>query len=98
MRDGWGRLKSGAGWIKLSYTEQTGEVPPPTGFKPYAIRTTCDVLNIRSGAGTGYSVVGVIREAEGRKKDYTIVEVRDGWGRLKSGAGWISLPYTEKTS
>lgn len=98
VRDGWGRLKSGAGWIKLSYTEQTGEVPPPTGFKPYIIRTTCDVLNIRSGAGTGYSVVGAIREAEGRKKDYTIVEVRDGWGRLESGAGWISLPYTEKTS
>ena len=22
---------------------------------------------------------------------FTIVEERDGWGRLKSGAGWISL-------
>lgn len=25
------------------------------------------------------------------KGTFTIVEVRDGWGRLKSGAGWIWL-------
>lgn len=32
------------------------------------------------------------------KKDsvYTIVEERYGWGKLKSGRGWIDLQYTEK--
>lgn len=45
--------------------------------------------NIRSGAGTGYSVVGAIREVTGKKNKYTIVEEKNGWGRLKSGAGWI---------
>lgn len=67
-------------------------------FEKYLITTTCDALRIRSGAGTGYSIVGMIREPEGHKKKYTIVEEKGGWGRLKSGAGWISLSYTRKVS
>lgn len=65
---------------------------------PYLIKTTCDVLNIRSGAGTNYKVTGQIRD----KKTYTITKVKTGtgstkgWGKLKSGAGWISLDYAEK--
>ena len=27
---------------------------------------------------------------------HTIVEVKNGWGKLKSGAGWISLAFTKK--
>ena len=27
---------------------------------------------------------------------YTIVEEKDGWGKLSSGAGWIKLSYTKK--
>lgn len=34
----------------------------------------------------------------GKKNKYTIVEEKNGWGRLKSGAGWISLSYTKKAS
>ena len=33
----------------------------------YLVTTTCDVLNIRSGAGTGHPVVGAIREKAGKK-------------------------------
>ncbi len=97
-KDGWGRLKSGAGWISLSYTKKEAASGGGTVFTPYLITTTCDVLNIRSGAGTGHSVVGAIREKAGKKNKYTIVEEKDGWGRLKSGAGWISLSYTKKAS
>ena len=97
-KDGWGRLKSGAGWISLSYTKKVAASGGGTVFTPYLITTTCDVLNIRSGAGTGHSVVGAIREKAGKKNKYTIVEEKDGWGRLKSGAGWISLSYTKKAS
>lgn len=53
---------------------------------------------IRSGAGTDNKVVGAIREVAGKKNKYTIVEEKNGWGRLKSGAGWISLSYTKKAS
>lgn len=65
---------------------------------PYLVKTTCDVLNIRSGAGTNYKVTGQIKD----KKTYTITKVKTGkgstkgWGKLKSGAGWISLDHAEK--
>ena len=95
--NGWGRLMSGAGWINLSYTRKvTSSVQE--AFQYYVIVTTCDALNIRSGAGASYPVTGTIREPEGKKKQYTIVEEKDGWGRLKSGAGWIRLSYTRKAS
>lgn len=55
------------------------------------------VLNIRKGAGTNYGTNGAIRD----KGVYTIVAEANGqgatkWGKLKSGAGWISLDYTKK--
>lgn len=59
---------------------------------PYMIRITCDALNVRGGPGIHYPRNTVIRD----KKKYTIVEEQKGWGKLKSGAGWISLQYTEK--
>lgn len=39
-----------------------------------------------------YPVVGCI----GDKGIYTIVAEDNGWGKLKSGAGWISLAYTKR--
>lgn len=64
----------------------------PTPIKSYLVRVTADALNYRSGPGTNYKINGVIRD----KGTYTIVEEKNGWGKLKSGAGWISLKYTEK--
>lgn len=68
-----------------------------TTFTPYLVRVTADVLNIRKGAGTNYGTNGAIRD----KGVYTIVAEASGqgatkWGKLKSGAGWISLDYTKK--
>lgn len=65
---------------------------------PFMVKVSIDDLNIRKGAGTNaaktgmYTGVGV----------FTIMEVKSGkgsdagWGRLKSGAGWISLDFCEK--
>jgi len=64
---------------------------PSTKF-PYIIKINTDVLNVRSGPGTNYS----IRTKVTRNYKYTIVEESEGWGRLKSGAGWIDLSYTVK--
>ena len=58
----------------------------------YRVRITASVLNVRKGAGTNYSIATTVK-----KNDvYTIVEEKNGWGKLKSGAGWISLSYTTK--
>lgn len=64
---------------------------------PYLVKITTSALNIRKGAGTNTVKVGCIRD----RGVYTIVEERTGagatlWGKLKSGAGWISLDYVRK--
>lgn len=75
---------------------ETTSAPEP--FKPYLVKVTASALNIRRGAGTNFNVAGVIRN----KGVYTIVEEKKGkgstkgWGKLKSGAGWISLDFCEK--
>lgn len=64
---------------------------------PYRVRVGIKNLNIRKGPGTDYEKTGKCT-GEGV---FTIVEVRagkgaeKGWGRLKSGVGWISLDYCE---
>ena len=64
---------------------------------PFLVKVSISDLNIRKGAGTNtaktgaYTGVGV----------FTIVEVKDGkgsdagWGKLKSGAGWIALDFCQ---
>ena len=59
-------------------------------FKPYVAKVIyegSDGLNVRKGPGTSYEVTAVIHHGEA----YTIVEEKNGWGKLKSGVGWISL-------
>ena len=59
---------------------------------PYLVKVTTAVLNVRKGPSTGYAVATQVKNGE----VYTIVEEKNGWGRLKSGAGWICLDYTKK--
>lgn len=61
----------------------------PTG---YLVKINTDVLNVRAGAGTSYPVTTQVR----RGQIYTIVDEVNGWGRLKSNAGYIKLSYTTK--
>ena len=58
----------------------------------FNVKVNVDVLNIRSGVGTSCKVVGQIKD----RGVYTIVEKQGSWGKLKSGAGWISLNYCKE--
>ncbi len=58
----------------------------------YRVKITASVLNVRKGAGTNYAIATNVKKNE----VYTIVEEKNGWGKLKSGAGWISLSYTTR--
>jgi hypothetical protein len=80
------KLKSG---LYLAKNENLVEYIPN---KQYVIRVTADALHYRSGPGMQHSINGKIYKGG----VYTIVDEQDGWGKLKSGAGWISLAYTEK--
>lgn len=81
-----------------SGTSSSGSPGTSSAFKSYIVRITpSDGVNIRKGAGTDYAIVGAIAQGGA----YTIVEEKTGkgatkWGKLKSGAGWIALDYTEK--
>lgn len=65
---------------------------------PFLVKVCIPDLNIRKGAGTNtaktgkYTGVGsfIVMEVKASKGSDT------GWGRLKSGAGWISLDYCQR--
>lgn len=74
----------------------TPVVTPPKTATPYRVRVKIKNLNIRKGPGTQNASNGFIAPGV-----YTIVSESKGtgasmWGKLKSGAGWISLDYCEK--
>lgn len=64
---------------------------------PFLVRVAVSDLNIRSGPGTDNRVVQVCPRGV-----FTIVAVSagkgstEGWGKLKSGVGWISLDFVTR--
>lgn len=78
------------GWVDAD------DIQADAGEVNYRVRITIFDLNIRSGPGTDNSTKGCIKPGV-----YTIVAESSGkgatkWGKLKSGAGWISLDYCQK--
>ena len=65
---------------------------------PFRVRVTVKDLRIRAGAGTDTAWTGKYVPPG----VYTIVEVKEGkgseagWGKLKSGAGWIALSFARR--
>ena len=84
--------KDGAKIYTSNTTSQASDIP-------FTVKVSISDLNIRKGPGTDYAKAGKFTG----KGVFTIVEVKSGkgstagWGRLKSGAGWISLDYVMKT-
>lgn len=88
----WGRLKSGAGWIYLADPSYVRIESNSNIFTPYLVRINTETLNVRKGPGTNYPVVTTVH----KPSVYTIVGEENGWGKLKSGVGYICLEYTIK--
>ena len=78
--------------VKFLVSAGTEQNPSANTFNSYMVRVNVAALNIRRGPGTDNSITGCIRD----RGVYTIVDESNGWGKLKSGAGWISLNYTKK--
>lgn len=68
------------------------EQPIDENSENVRVRIDIDNLNIRTGPGTNYPVTGKFTG----KGTFTIVKIQNGWGKLKSGAGWISLAYAKR--
>ena len=69
-----------------------------TGNTAFKVLVSVPDLNIRSGPGTNYAATGRFTGAG----VFTITAVQSGqgsdsgWGKLKSGAGWIALDYAKR--
>lgn len=87
---GYGRPAYDAQTTTTAATQNT-----QTTSESFLVRVSITDLNIRKGPGTNYARTGRFTG----KGVFTIMEVKsgtgsaNGWGRLKSGAGWISLDY-----
>lgn len=102
VQNGWGHLKSNAGWIYLENTSYvtigktvaggSSTASSTVTSASYLVKVTANALNIRKGPGTNYGTNGTITN----KGTYTIIETQGNWGKLKSGAGWICLDYTKR--
>ena len=88
-------------YFKKETSDTSASSAPTTAPKAEAttrVKVTISNLNIRSGPGTNHSKTGKFVDPG----VYTIIEIqngtgsKNGWGKLKSGAGWISLDYVTK--
>ena len=82
---------------KRNLTQYNVKKNAEDSFKPYLVKVSINDLNIRKGPGTNYARTGRFTG----KGVFTIVAESDGkgatrWGKLKSGAGWISLDYAKR--
>ena len=102
--NGWHKIKfnNGTGFVSAEFiSNSTGTVTPPESNSPshtvdgkIAI-INADVLNVRSGAGTSYSVVTTVRYGS----KLPIISYTNGWYNVKVGntSGYISGEYVTIT-
>lgn len=78
--------------VNLRLNRESSKPSKPANNTPYRVKNYKSGLEIRTGPGLNYAKaksvvpIGV----------YTIVEESNGWGKLKSGAGWIQLDKVKK--
>ena len=95
---GYGRPAYDAAGTVVPVTPAAPAAPQVMTNVPFLVKISIRDLNIRKGPGTNYSRTGSYTGIG----VFTIVDVqsgqgsRSGWGKLKSGAGWISLDYCKK--
>jgi uncharacterized protein YraI len=96
-QNGWAQLESPSGWSSeayLSYEQSTApqpvETPPPAASTPatYGIVNTSG-LNVRSGAGATFPIVGGLTYGQRIK----ILANKSGWVQIETPSGWCNASY-----
>ena len=85
-------LKEITSWVNIKDVEKISTTTTSTSSSSFKVKITTSSLNVRAGASVGYKVTGVVKKGE----VYTIVQTSNGWGKLKSGLGWINLNYSKR--
>ena len=87
----WGGVEYNGktGFINLNYVQPTSAPATTTNF---IVKINTAALNVRKEPNAYSAITTTVKSGQ----VFTIVEERNGWGKLKSGAGWINLKYTKK--
>ena len=74
-------------WIWIDDVEKGSANTVVATTQSFLVEIICDELNIRQKADFNSKIVGTVKRGE----VYTIIQEENGLGKLKSGAGYISL-------
>lgn len=87
----WGCTKTG--WVSMDYVDTDGKGVETTTDGAGSGKVIGDTVNVRSGPGTDYEVIGSVKF--GDKVTISETSTSDGvkWGKI--GKGWISMKYIE---
>ena len=74
----------------------TPATAPSSSNQSGTVVTNGIALNVRTGAGTGYGIIGSL----GNRQSVTIIGKSNGWYQIKygSGTGWVSGQYVTVAS
>lgn len=110
VSNGWAKIPSG--WVSMQYlakgqgTATTTQTVSKGSNSTGTYRVTADALNVRYGAGTGYSKVAYRNlTANAKAHAYsngclkrgtyvTVSQISNGFGRIPSG--WVSMTWLQK--
>ena len=74
-------------WVWGYDVDKVGSTTQSNSDNSVLVEIVCDELNIRQQADFNSKVVGTVKRGE----VFTIVEEKNGLGKLKSGVGYISM-------
>ena len=74
-------------WVWDYDVDKVGSTTQSSSDNSFLVEIICDELNIRQQADFNSKVVGTVKKGE----VFTIVEEKNGLGKLKSGVGYISV-------
>ena len=74
-------------WVWDYDVDKVGSTTQSSSDNSFLVEIICDELNIRQQADFNSKVVGTVKKGE----VFTIIEESNGLGKLKSGAGYISM-------
>ena len=74
-------------WVWVDDVEKVSANTVVATAYPFLVEIICDELNIRQKADFNSKIVGTVKRGE----VYTIIQEENGLGKLKSGAGYISM-------
>ena len=74
-------------WVWDYDVDKVGSTTQSSSDNSFLVEIICDELNIRQQSDFDSKVVGTVKKGE----VFTIIEEKNGLGKLKSGAGYISM-------